>query len=126
VDARLCRLVVGAFKACNQDFWTKIEGQIKIGTDSQQVIGKSIQLKRTKNTSKCYFLFVSDIPNSSQIVNTNLANLIFYHEESVRKMIESMGVTFAKSEPAETIISHLQTGKNLILIILQQLFGKRE
>lgn len=42
VDNRLCLLVAAAFNACNKDFWTKIEGHIKLGTDSEQVVGKKL------------------------------------------------------------------------------------
>jgi conserved oligomeric Golgi complex subunit 5 len=101
VDKRLCRLVVGAFKACNQDFWTKIESQVKIGTDSAQVY---------------------DVANAAQIQNTNLCNLIYYHEECVRRMVDNLGVSFSTSESAEAILSHLKTGQNLVLVVLQQLF----
>lgn len=41
IDNRLAMLVAAAFTACNRDFWTKIEANIKLGTDSQQVVGKS-------------------------------------------------------------------------------------
>lgn len=40
IDNRLAMLVAAAFTACNKDFWTKIEANIKLGTDSQQVVGK--------------------------------------------------------------------------------------
>lgn len=40
VDAHLCSMVSGVFCACNKEFWTKIEGNIKMGTDSMQVVGK--------------------------------------------------------------------------------------
>lgn len=41
IDNRLAMLVAAAFTACNKDFWTKIEANIKLGTDSQQVVGKN-------------------------------------------------------------------------------------
>lgn len=38
-DNRLCSMVAAIFIACNKDFWTKIETNIKIGGDAQQVLG---------------------------------------------------------------------------------------
>lgn len=39
VDNRLSLLVADVFNACNNDFWMKIESQVKLGTDAQQVVG---------------------------------------------------------------------------------------
>lgn len=38
-DNRLCSMVTAIFIACNKEFWTKIETNIKIGGDAQQVLG---------------------------------------------------------------------------------------
>lgn len=46
IDNRLSMLVAAAFTACNKDFWTKIEANIKLGTDSQQVVGESLVFSR--------------------------------------------------------------------------------
>lgn len=44
VDNRLSLLVAAAFNACNKDFWTKIEANVKLGTDSKQVVGKKTDI----------------------------------------------------------------------------------
>lgn len=49
VDDRLCLLVAGAFNACNSDFLTKIEAHVKLGTDSEQVIGKFKKIEIKSN-----------------------------------------------------------------------------
>lgn len=42
-------MVTAIFIACNKEFWTKIETNIKIGGDAQQVLGKYCIFKRTLN-----------------------------------------------------------------------------
>lgn len=39
-DNRLLQSVTAIFIACNKDFWTKVEANIKFGGDSAQVFGK--------------------------------------------------------------------------------------
>lgn len=39
-DNRLCSMVTAIFIACTKEFWTKIETNIKIGGDAQQVLGE--------------------------------------------------------------------------------------
>lgn len=43
-DNRLSLMVTAIFVACNKDFWTKIENNIKIGGDAQQVLGEIFNL----------------------------------------------------------------------------------
>lgn len=62
VDNRLCLLVAGAFNACNADFLTKVEAHIKLGTDSQQVVGKHLKI----------FIFIC--VQSLQIIWVKLSN----------------------------------------------------
>lgn len=66
----------------------------------------------------------SDIPNASQIQNTSLANMVHFHNDAVRKMIQSLGTNFVNTSAAEKITDDLKKGKNLILAIMQQLIGK--
>jgi len=100
VDNRLCLMVAGVFNACNTDFLTKIEAHVKLGTDS---------------------IVVVDIPNASQIQNISLANIVYSHNDAVRKMIQSLGTNFVNTTAAEKIADDLKNGKNLILAIMQQL-----
>ncbi len=65
-----------------------------------------------------------DIPNASQIQNTSLANIVYFHNDAVRKMIQSLGTNFVNTSSAEKITDDLKKGKNLILAIMQQLIGK--
>ncbi|XP_037030879.1 conserved oligomeric Golgi complex subunit 5 [Bradysia coprophila] len=100
VDNRLCLMVAGVFNACNTDFLTKIEAHVKLGTDTVVVV---------------------DIPNASQLQNTSLANIVYLHNDAVRKMIQSLGTNFVNTSAAEKITDDLTKGKNLILAIMQQL-----
>lgn len=43
-DNRLSAMVAAIFIACSKDFWSKIETNIKIGGDAQQVLGKFYSL----------------------------------------------------------------------------------
>ncbi|XP_055851130.1 conserved oligomeric Golgi complex subunit 5 [Episyrphus balteatus] len=100
VDTNLANNVANVFNSCSKDFWSKMEAQIKLGTDSKQVV---------------------DIPNIPQTQNINLANILFYHSDSVKRMIWNLGENFCKSEPAETVMKSLQQGEHLVQAILQQL-----
>lgn len=100
VDLKLANSVANVFNSCSKDFWSKMEAQIKLGTDSKQVV---------------------DIPNIPQTQNINLANILFYHSDSVKRMIYNLGENFCKSEPAETVLKSLQQGERLVQAILQQL-----
>lgn len=100
VDVKLANSVANVFNSCSKDFWSKMEAQIKLGTDSKQVV---------------------DIPNIPQTQNINLANILFYHSDSVKRMIWNLGENFCRSEPAETVMKSLQQGERLVQAILQQL-----
>lgn len=39
VDQRLCILIANVVNECNRNIWKKLECNIKLGTDSQQVVG---------------------------------------------------------------------------------------
>uniref|UniRef100_A0A1B0CRE5 Conserved oligomeric Golgi complex subunit 5 n=1 Tax=Lutzomyia longipalpis TaxID=7200 RepID=A0A1B0CRE5_LUTLO len=101
VDQRLCDMVTNVAISCNRDVWNKLESSIKLGTDSKQIV---------------------DIPNTAQIQNTTIANLISYHADAVGRMVENLGQTYATSGSAKRLLENLQVGQNLVLAILQQIF----
>uniref|UniRef100_A0A336L4V0 CSON003351 protein n=1 Tax=Culicoides sonorensis TaxID=179676 RepID=A0A336L4V0_CULSO len=100
VDDNLLMMVSSAINACNKDFWSKAEGYIKLGADSKQVF---------------------DIPNTSQIQNRELANTIHYHQVATIQMVTDLGPKFGTTDAAKKIIDGLNTGRTLILTILEQL-----
>lgn len=100
VDDNLSTVIANVFSACNNDFWTKIEAYIKFGTDSAQVF---------------------DIPNASQIQNTNLANTINYHNGLVKRIVSNLGANYANSLAAEKILHDLNDGEKITIKILEQL-----
>ncbi|XP_059609922.1 conserved oligomeric Golgi complex subunit 5-like [Phlebotomus argentipes] len=101
VDQRLCDMVTSVVMSCNRDVWNRLESSIKLGTDSKQIV---------------------DIPNSAQIQNTSIANLISYHAEAVKRLVDNLGATFASSGSAKRLLDNLNIGQNLVLAILQQIF----
>lgn len=102
VDENLSVLAASVFSAVNKDFWNKIESQVKLGTDAEQVL---------------------DIPNAAQLQNINLANTVYYHNIQVKRMVSNLGNDFVNSVAAEKVLNDLKNGDTLILIILQQLIG---
>lgn len=66
-------------------------------------------------------IFFSDVPNTSQIQNRELANTIHYHQMRVIQMVNDLGCKFERSNAAIKIIEKLNDGKMLVLGILQQL-----
>lgn len=121
IDNRLSMLVAAAFTACNKDFWTKIEAHIKLGTDSQQVVGKRNMLKYRR--IRINFFFVLDVPNTSQLQNITLANTIFYHNISVKRMIQNLGTHFVNSLSAQKILDSMNHGTRLVMNVVQQLMS---
>ncbi|GAB0090981.1 Conserved oligomeric Golgi complex subunit 5 [Sergentomyia squamirostris] len=101
VDQRICDMVTNVVMSCNRDVWNKLESSIKLGTDSKQIV---------------------DIPNSAQIQNTMIANLITYHADAVKRLVENLGSVYAGSTSAKRLLDNLQIGQNLVLAILQQIF----
>lgn len=103
VNENLCDLIADVCVSVNKDFWNKTESYIKLGTDAQQVI---------------------DIPNAAQIQNTSIANTIFYHNTSIKRMISNLGSNFSNTNAAKKIIENLKDGEVLVCTILQQLLGE--
>lgn len=61
------------------------------------------------------------MPNASQLQNISLANTIFYHNVSVKRMIQNLGANFVNSLSAQKIHDSLHHGTKLVLNIVQQL-----
>lgn len=104
VDTRLSNAVSAVFISCSKDFCTKLESQIKLGPDSVQVV---------------------DLPNTQQMQNTLLANILFYFKDSVRRMLVDLGQQLAKTQTsAKTdIAKSLELSDLLITTILQQIMN---
>ncbi|XP_013101383.1 conserved oligomeric Golgi complex subunit 5 isoform X2 [Stomoxys calcitrans] len=102
VDARLGNAISSVFISCSKDFCTKLEAQIKLGPDSVQVV---------------------DLPNTQQIQNSLLANILFYFKDSVKRMLSDLGQQFEKTKTsAKTdIAKSLDQADLLITTILQQI-----
>lgn len=64
---------------------------------------------------------ISDVPNASQIQNTTLANIVFYHNEQVKRMLQTLGSTFLHSVTANKILDSLNHGTTVAMKIIQQL-----
>lgn len=102
VDTRLSNAIAAVFISCSKDFCTKIESQIKLGPDSVQVV---------------------DLPNTQQIQNTLLANILYYFKDSTKRMLQDLGQQFAKSQSTaqQDIAKSLEQADLLISTILQQI-----
>ncbi|EDV54840.1 conserved oligomeric Golgi complex subunit 5 [Drosophila erecta] len=102
IDSRLTNAIANVFAACGKELCTKLEAQIKLGADSKQVV---------------------DLPNLQQQQNTQLANVLFYYKDSVRRMLSDLQVQFEKTPgTAREIISRsLEQADLLIGTILQQI-----
>lgn len=102
VDKRLSNSIAAVFIACSKEFCTKLESQIKLGQDSVQVV---------------------DLPNTQQIQNTLLANILYYFKDSTKRMLQDLGQQFAKSQSTakEDIVKSLEQADLLISTILQQI-----
>lgn len=78
-----------------------------------------------KNNS-CFpnLIFIpSDIPNASQLQNISLANVVHYHNEQVRRLVQNLGSTFSQTEAADKIVNDLSKGQTLVMTIIEQLIG---
>ncbi|XP_023299329.2 conserved oligomeric Golgi complex subunit 5 [Lucilia cuprina] len=102
VDTRLTNAIAAVFIACSKEFCTKIEAQIKLGPDSVQVV---------------------DLPNTQQIQNTLLANILYYFKDSTKRMLQDLGQQFSKSQSTarDDIAKSLEQADLLIGTILQQI-----
>lgn len=63
----------------------------------------------------------TDVPNPCQLLNTTVANLIFYHNEQVKRMIQTLGPNFLHSITATKILESLNYGTSVAMKIVQQL-----
>ncbi|XP_058979918.1 conserved oligomeric Golgi complex subunit 5 isoform X1 [Musca domestica] len=104
VDTRLSNSVSAVFISCSKDFCTKLESQIKLGPDSVQVV---------------------DMPNTQQIQNTLLANILYYFKDSVRRMLRDLGQQLDKTQSSakNDITKSLEHADLLITTILQQIMN---
>ncbi|XP_017044890.1 conserved oligomeric Golgi complex subunit 5 [Drosophila ficusphila] len=102
IDSRLTNSIASVFVACGKELCTKLEAQIKLGADSKQVV---------------------DLPNLQQQQNTQLANVLYYYKDSVRRMLNDLQVQFEKTPGTarETISRSLEQADLLIGTILQQI-----
>ncbi|KAH8412996.1 hypothetical protein KR009_007361 [Drosophila setifemur] len=102
IDTRLTNAIASVFTACGKELCTKLEAQIKLGADSKQVV---------------------DLPNLQQQQNTQLANVLFYYKDSVRRMLGDLKVQFEKTPGTarESIARSLEQADLLIGTILQQI-----
>ncbi|EDW78116.1 uncharacterized protein Dwil_GK24828 [Drosophila willistoni] len=102
IDTRLSNAIANVFIACGKELCTKLEAQIKLGADSKQVV---------------------DLPNLQQQQNTQLANVLYYYKDSVRRMLSDLQLQFEKTpgESKENIARSLEQADLLIGTILQQI-----
>ncbi|KAH8385527.1 hypothetical protein KR200_003080 [Drosophila serrata] len=102
IDSRLTNSIANVFIACGKELCTKLEAQIKLGADSKQVV---------------------DLPNLQQQQNTQLANVLYYYKDSVRRMLGDLQVQFEKTPGSarENISRSLEQADLLIGTILQQI-----
>lgn len=68
-------------------------------------------------------MYQIDIPNASQLQNISLANVVHYHNEQVRRLVQNLGSTFSQTEAADKIINDLSKGQTLVMTIIEQLIG---
>lgn len=100
VDERLTRQVTAVICATNKDLWNRIERNVKLGGDTQQVL---------------------DNPNASQSQNITLANIVFYHHEAITRLIHNLGPKFSSSDSAAELRQSLHDGRTITLTVMQQL-----
>ncbi|XP_017107184.2 conserved oligomeric Golgi complex subunit 5 [Drosophila bipectinata] len=102
IDSRLTNSIANVFVACGKELCTKLEAQIKLGADSKQVV---------------------DLPNLQQQQNTQLANVLYYYKDSVRRMLSDLQVQFEKTPGTskDNILQSLEQADLLIGTILQQI-----
>lgn len=74
------------------------------------------------NETAVFFIhLITDVPNTSQTQNVILANIIFYHNEQVKRMIQTLGPNFLHSVTATKILDSLNYGISVCMKIIQQL-----
>uniref|UniRef100_A0A4Y0BMS0 Conserved oligomeric Golgi complex subunit 5 n=2 Tax=Anopheles funestus TaxID=62324 RepID=A0A4Y0BMS0_ANOFN len=102
VDPRLIGLVTGVLCVSNKDLWNKIERNVKLGSETQQVL---------------------DNPNVSQSQNITLANVIHYHHEAINRLVSHLGTKFSALDASKRLTSSLVEGKTITMAILQPLIA---
>ncbi|XP_053685173.1 conserved oligomeric Golgi complex subunit 5 [Sabethes cyaneus] len=102
VDDRLTTLVTGVICVSSKDLWNRIERNVKLGGDTQQVL---------------------DNPNAAQSQNITLANVVHYHHQAVTRLIQILGAKFSSSESAVKLRQSLSEGRTITLAIIQQLIA---
>ncbi|XP_055538166.1 conserved oligomeric Golgi complex subunit 5 [Wyeomyia smithii] len=100
VDERLTNLVTGVICVSIKDLWNRIERNVKLGGDTQQVL---------------------DNPNAAQSQNITLANVVHYHHQAINRLIQNLGAKFSGSESAGKLKQSLNEGRTITLAIIQQL-----
>ncbi|KAL7738993.1 hypothetical protein ACLKA6_001383 [Drosophila palustris] len=102
IDSRLSTAIASVFIVCGKELCTKLEAQIKLGADSKQVV---------------------DMPNLQQQQNTQLANVLYYYKDSVRRMLRDLQLQFEKTTggASGSIARSLEQADLLIGTILQQI-----
>lgn len=100
IDADLLNSVINILCACNQDFWSKVKGNMKHGADAEQVLS---------------------IPNSAQVQNINNANLIYHHQIGIQQMMVNLDLQKKNKAAHDRIKKNIDDGRNITLSILQLL-----
>ncbi|XP_023164195.2 conserved oligomeric Golgi complex subunit 5 isoform X1 [Drosophila hydei] len=102
IDSQLSNAIANVFIACGKELCTKLEAQIKLSADSKQVV---------------------DLPNLQQQQNTQLANVLYYYKDSVRRMLSDLQMQFERTPSAarSNIARSLDQADLLIGTILQQI-----
>jgi conserved oligomeric Golgi complex subunit 5 len=100
IDQDLLSSVVGILCACNNDLWTKVKSNIKTGSDAEQVLS---------------------MPNASQNVNINNANLIFHHQTKMEQMLVTLNLQKKDKFVYDRIKKNIEESKVITLSILNRL-----
>lgn len=101
IDEDLLNSVINIVCACNIDFFNKIKATIKFGGDAEQVLS---------------------IPNASQLININSANLVFYHHQKTMQMLIALDLQKSNKIAYNKIKRSIDDGKNSVIMpILRQL-----
>lgn len=100
IDDDLLNSIINVLCACNNDFWTKMEANVKSGSDAEQVLSN---------------------PNAVQVQNINSANLIYHHQLGIEQMLVSLDLQRKDKIGFERIKKDIEHGRAIVISILQQL-----
>lgn len=120
-DNRLSSMVAAILNACHKEFWTKIETNIKIGGDAQQVLGEAYEKAKSLKRSIKLTFHILDVPNAVQLQNITHANTIFDHNLCVKRMLQNLGGDFLNTRPAQSIVESLDYGSKIVHKVVKQL-----